>query len=168
MVDGFDATWTKARETFGESPPLGGESFDRAFTLRELQSRVDAAKPDGWWSGSYAAANAQQGRVTLKDVVVPPPNGWGERPPLVLQEAYRFRVTGEHFDGEPDHVQWVERNGTWYQATWVDYSFEAEHVQQMAGKISFPWGMNDWAPVDIQDIYAKQVDNPRLNPYGVR
>jgi hypothetical protein len=109
--------------------------------------------------------------VTLKDVVVPPPNGWGEKPPLVLQEAYRFRVTGEHFDGKPDHVQWVERNGTWYQATWVDYSFEAEHVQQMAGKISIPWGMNDWAPVDIQDIYAKQVDNPRLtmyipNPYG--
>jgi hypothetical protein len=112
------------------------------------------------------------GTTGLKDVVPPPPNGWGVKPPLVLKEAYRFRVTGENFNGAADHVQWIHRDGLWYQAQWVDYNLEAEHVRQAVGNISLPpVGINDWRPVDIKDIYSFQVDNPRLtiyipNPYG--
>lgn len=106
------------------------------------------------------------GTTGLQDVVAPPPNGWGTKPPLVLKEAYRFRVTGEGFNGAADHVQWVERDGMWYQATWVDYDLQAEHVRQAVGNISLPpVGINDWQPVDIKDIYRFQVDNPRLTMY---
>ncbi|MGE0216003.1 EspA/EspE family type VII secretion system effector [Mycolicibacterium sp.] len=105
------------------------------------------------------------GTSGLQDVVPPPPNGWGEVPPVVLQEAYRFRVVGESFTNAEGHVRWVERNGMWYQAQWVDYQLEAEHVRQATGKISIPWGFNDWQPIDIKDIYRLQVDNPRLTLY---
>ncbi|MET4432658.1 EspA/EspE family type VII secretion system effector [Mycolicibacterium sp. 624] len=108
----------------------------------------------------------------LQDVVAPSPNGWGVKPPLVLKEAYKFRVTGETFNGAPDHVQWVQRDGMWHQAQWVDYNFEAEHLRQLVGNISMPpTGLDRWQPIDIKDIYAIQVDNPRLplyvpNPFG--
>jgi hypothetical protein len=80
-------------------------------------------------------------------------------------------VTGETFNGAPDHVQWVQRDGNWYQAQWVDYNFEAEHLHQLTGNMSLPWGMDDWQPIGIKDIYGIQVDNPRLplyvpNPFG--
>lgn len=101
----------------------------------------------------------------LQDVVVPPPNGWGEKPPVVLQEAYRIRVVGESFSNAEGHMRWVQRDGMWYHAQWVDYQFEAEHVRQATGKISVPWGFNDWQPIDIKDIYRLQVDNPRLTLY---
>lgn len=101
----------------------------------------------------------------LKDVVVPPPNGWGEVPPIVLQEAYRFRVVGETFTNTDGHVRWVQREGSWYSAQWVDYAFEAEHVGQATGKISVPYGFNSWEPIGIQEIYGLQVDNPRLTLY---
>lgn len=108
----------------------------------------------------------------LQDVVAPLPNGWGAKPPLVLKEGYKFRVTGETFNGAPDHVQWVEKGGMWYQAQWVDYNFEAEHIRQLVGNISAPpMGLNQWEPINIKDIYGIQVDNPRLplyvpNPFG--
>lgn len=88
-----------------------------------------------------------------------------------MQEAYKFRIVGEGFSGSPDHVQWVERNGKWYQATWVSYDFEAEHVRSMvphndaAGYMKIPIGLNEWRPMDIKDIYRIQVDNPRLSLY---
>lgn len=117
------------------------------------------------------------GTSTLKEVVPPKPNGWGVQPAWTLQEAYRFRVTGEGFNGDPSHVRWVERDGRWFQATWVDYELEAEHVRAMvphndaAGYPMIRWGENDWKPIDIKDIYGIQVDNPRLplyipNPVG--
>lgn len=117
------------------------------------------------------------GTSTLKEVVAPPPNGWGVQPAWTMQEAYRFRVTGEGFNGAPDHVRWVQRDGMWYQATWIGYDLEAEHVRAMvphndaAGYPMIRWGENDWKPIDIKDIYGIQVDNPRLplyipNPFG--
>lgn len=102
---------------------------------------------------------------SLKDVVPPPPNGWGEKPPLVLQEAYRFRVVGESFTNAEGHTRWVQRDGLWHQAQWVGHYLEAEHVRQATGKISVPWGFNNWEPIDIKDIYRIQVDNPRLPLY---
>lgn len=101
----------------------------------------------------------------LQDIVSPPPNGWGEVPPIVLQEAYRFRVTGESFDDTDGHVRWIQRDGSWHQAQWIDYSFEAEHVGQATGKISVPYGFNSWEPIGIQEIYRLQVENPRLTLY---
>ena len=117
------------------------------------------------------------GTSTLKEVVPPKPNGWGVDPAWTLREAYRFRVTGEGFNGDPSHVRWAERDGKWYQATWLDYELEAEHVRAMvphndaAGYPMIRWGENDWKPIDIKDIYGIQVDNPRLplyipNPFG--
>lgn len=105
------------------------------------------------------------GTTGLQDVVAPPPNGWGEKPPVVLQEAYRIRVVGESFSNAEGHVRWVQQDGMWHQAQWVDYQFEAEHVHQATGKISMPWGFNDWNPIDIKDIYRIQVENPRLTMY---
>lgn len=105
------------------------------------------------------------GTTGLQDVVPPPPNGWGEKPPVVLQEAYRIRVVGESFSNIDGHVQWVQRDGMWHQAQWIDYQFEAEHVRQATGKISVPWGFNDWNPIDIKDVYRIQVENPRLTMY---
>lgn len=105
------------------------------------------------------------GTSGLKDVVAPPPNGWGEVPPLVLQEAYRFRVVGEGFNNAEGHSRWVQRDGLWHQAQWVGYELEAEHVRQATGKISVPWGFNDWQPIEIKDIYRLQVENPRLTLY---
>ncbi|GJF08891.1 hypothetical protein NGTWS1803_13230 [Mycolicibacterium cyprinidarum] len=117
------------------------------------------------------------GTSGLQEVSPPPPNGWGVQPAWTMQEAYRFRVTGEGFGGEPAHQRWIQREGTWHQATWVSYDFEAEHVRAMVphndagGYPTLPWGSNRWSPVDIQDIYGIQVDNPRLplyvpNPFG--
>lgn len=105
------------------------------------------------------------GTSGLQDVVPPPPNGWDVKPPIVLQEAYRFRVTGEGFHNADGHLRWVQRDGNWYQAQWIDYDLEAEHVRQFTGNISLPVGFNDWDPIDIKEIYRLQVENPRLPLY---
>jgi uncharacterized protein YukE len=113
----------------------------------------------------------------FQEVVAPPPNGWGVQPGWTLEEGYRFRVVGEGFNGAADHVRWVQRDGKWYQATWVDYAFEAEHQYRLVphnsagGYMSPSWGAGEWSPIDIKDIYKIQVDNPRLplyipNPFG--
>ena len=111
------------------------------------------------------------GTSSLQEVVAPRPNGWGVEPAWTLQEAYRFRVTGEGYNGGADHTRWVQRDGMWHQATWIGYDLQAEHVRAMvphndgAGYPTLPWGANEWSPVNIQDIYAIQVDNPRLPLY---
>ncbi|MGV0834026.1 EspA/EspE family type VII secretion system effector [Mycolicibacterium thermoresistibile] len=107
----------------------------------------------------------------FQEVVAPPPNGWGAKPAWTMQEAYKFRIAGEGFSGAPDHVQWVQRNDKWYQATWISYDFEAEHVRSMiphndaAGYMRIPLGLNEWRPIDIKEIYRTQIDNPRLTLY---
>ncbi|ORW89211.1 hypothetical protein AWC28_21000 [Mycolicibacter terrae] len=91
------------------------------------------------------------------------------QPSWTLQEAYRFRVVAEGFNGAPGHVWWVQRDGKWYQAKWIDFDFEAEHVRALVPHIDAerygakPWGMNKWNPIGIKDIHKLQVSNPRLS-----
>ncbi|ORW68399.1 hypothetical protein AWC24_07940 [Mycolicibacter senuensis] len=122
--------------------------------------------PAPWHRTTAPVTGATSG---LEEVVAPQPNGWGVEPAWTLQEAYRFRVVGETFNGAPGHLRWVQRDGQWYQAKWIDYDFQAEHVRALvphndaAGYGMKPWGMNNWAPIGIKDIYRLQVDNPRLS-----
>ncbi|MCG7608828.1 hypothetical protein BKG60_05165 [Mycobacterium syngnathidarum] len=113
----------------------------------------------------------------FKNVVEPPPNGWGATPGWNLQEAYTFRVVGEGFDGAAGHAQWVQRDGNWYPATWVGYQFEAEHKYVLipqndgAGLMRPFWGAGVWAPIEPRDIGRVWATNPSLhlyipNPYG--
>ncbi|WP_165612859.1 hypothetical protein [Mycolicibacter sinensis] len=124
------------------------------------------AAPTPWHRDVTPVTGASSG---LEEVVAPQPNGWGVQPAWTLQEAYRFRVVGEGFNGAPGHVRWVQRDGKWYQAKWIDYDFEAEHVRALVphndaeGYGLKPWGMNKWNPIDVKDIYQLQVHNPRLS-----
>lgn len=67
VLNGFMATWSAARDTFGEGTPPGGDQFDESPRLRRVQSDVQAATSGSQWSGAgadvYDAANRQQGRV---------------------------------------------------------------------------------------------------------
>lgn len=63
------------------------------------------------------------------------------------------------------------KNGRWYQANWVDYQFEAEHLtnlateQDLAG-LSLPVvGLGEWEPITIQEIHNAAAHNPRLTMY---
>ena len=108
----------------------------------------------------------------LQDVAPTTPNGWGANPPVTLQEEYRFRLVGEQFNGAADHVRWVQRDGQWYQAKWIDYQFEGEHVTVPKGNVGLtgglpqiPIGLNQWQPMSIKDIYGVEAHNPRLTLY---
>ncbi|MCV7259902.1 EspA/EspE family type VII secretion system effector [Mycobacterium shimoidei] len=108
----------------------------------------------------------------LQDVAPTAPNGWGVNPPITLQEEYRFRLVGEQFNGASDHVRWVQRDGMWYQAKWIDYQFEGEHLTVPKGNTGMtgglpqiPIGLNEWHPMTIQEIYAAQAQNQRLTFY---
>ncbi|WP_155924873.1 hypothetical protein [Mycolicibacterium sp. CBMA 234] len=62
----------------------------------------------------------------------------------------------------------LQRDGKWYQAKWVDYNFEAEHVYRAVsgtGIVSPNFGTGEWKPIGIKDIYRAQADNPRLTMY---
>ncbi|MBJ7385265.1 MAG: DUF4226 domain-containing protein, partial [Mycolicibacterium sp.] len=67
MIDGFDATWSQARQTYGEGTPTTGEKFDQSSTLNNLKSTMDGAAPGSRWSGgaseAYGAANTEHQRV---------------------------------------------------------------------------------------------------------
>ncbi|MBN3455061.1 EspA/EspE family type VII secretion system effector [Mycolicibacterium sp.] len=113
----------------------------------------------------------------FQPVVKPPPNGWGAQPGWSVNEAYRFRVVGEGYDAGPNHTRWVHRDGSWYPANWVGYDFEAEHqvvVKPNNDGAGLPFGQDGagrWNPINIDDIYKIQVDNPQLplyipNPFG--
>ncbi len=73
-LDGFLATWSRARATFGTGIPRGGEWLD-GDRLSQLQTAVDAAHPGSYWTGAAATAygerNARQaqriGRVAVLD-----------------------------------------------------------------------------------------------------
>jgi hypothetical protein len=72
-LDGFMATWSAARNTFGQGAPHDGSEFDESTRLLQLQSSVAAAAPGSRWTGpasdSYDAANQRQGR-TLEEAAV--------------------------------------------------------------------------------------------------
>lgn len=107
----------------------------------------------------------------MKDIITVPTNGWGSKPHVTGQEEYRFRLMGKGFDGAPGHAQWVQQDGKWYPATWVGYDYEVEHVRQMAGQegpvggVTMRWGMGEWHPIQILDIYQAQGRNPALTMY---
>lgn len=66
MLDGFLTTWDRARATFGEGGPQGGDELDQSARLRGLQSDLEAAAPKDWTgaaSDTYAEANQRQGRA---------------------------------------------------------------------------------------------------------
>lgn len=70
VLDGFMATWSAARNTFGEGTPHDGAEFDRSSQLRQAQSDVASARPGSQgfpWTGAsadtYDAANQKQGRL---------------------------------------------------------------------------------------------------------
>ncbi|KUI05943.1 EspA/EspE family type VII secretion system effector [Mycobacterium sp. IS-3022] len=66
VLAAFLTTWQRARTTFGEGTPHGGDGFDQSVRFRRLQSDVDAAAPQDWsgaGSDSYAEANQRQSRA---------------------------------------------------------------------------------------------------------
>jgi hypothetical protein len=108
----------------------------------------------------------------FQDIAPTTPNGWGVEPPITLQEEYKFRLVGEHFNGSENHVQWMQRDGKWYQAQWIDYDLQAEHITIPKGNVGLtgglpqiPIGLNDWRPMSIKDIWAAQAHNQRLTMY---
>ena len=107
-----------------------------------------------------------------QDMAPTTPNGWGVKPAITAQEQYRFRLVGEHFSGAADHVRWVQSDGKWYRAQWIDYDFQAEHVILPQGNTGltgglpqFPIGLQEWHPISIKGIYAAQAHNPLLTMY---
>jgi hypothetical protein len=99
------------------------------------------------------------------------PNGWKVDPAATMQEEYRFRLVGEGFNGASNHVRWVQQDAKWYQAKWIDYDYQAEHVTAVVPHNSFgglptlPFHQNEWRPMSIKDIWAAQAHNPRLTFY---
>jgi hypothetical protein len=69
-LDAFFATWSQARQTFGQGAPTGGAHFDGSAALRRLQTHVATAAPGPHWSGAaadaYGAANAEHAEVLGK------------------------------------------------------------------------------------------------------
>ena len=66
-LNAFLATWSGARQTFGEGSPFSGAQFDRSGLLRQLQATVESAAPGARWTGTaasaYAMANHDHGQV---------------------------------------------------------------------------------------------------------
>lgn len=66
-LDGFNSTWSQARQTYGEGTPQTGEKFDASSTLNQLRSDMDSAAPGGRWRGdaseAYGAANTEHQQV---------------------------------------------------------------------------------------------------------
>ncbi len=66
-VEGFLATWSQARQTFGQGVPADGSQFGGSADLRQLKADVESAAPGGHWQGgaatAYAAANAEHAQV---------------------------------------------------------------------------------------------------------
>lgn len=67
MVDAFLATWSDARDTFGQGTPEPGATFDQSGPLLIMQANVQSAAPDDAWSGTaanaYGTANTEHGTV---------------------------------------------------------------------------------------------------------
>ncbi|UBV14562.1 alpha/beta hydrolase [Mycolicibacterium fortuitum] len=66
-LDGFYATWYRARETFGVGTPPDGSQHDGSSQLLRMKGMVEsAAKHDGWQgtgADAYAAANKEHANV---------------------------------------------------------------------------------------------------------
>lgn len=63
-LNAFMATWSQARETFGQGAPADGSQFDQSSQMRQLQEQVQSAAPGSGWTGgasdAYANKNSKQ------------------------------------------------------------------------------------------------------------
>jgi len=70
VLDGFLATWSDAKATFGEGTPETGAKFDQSGPLLTAQANVQSAAPGSTWSGkgasAYGIANTEHGAVLGK------------------------------------------------------------------------------------------------------
>ena len=70
VLDGFLATWSDAKATFGEGTPETGAKFDQSGPLLTAQANVQSAAPGSTWSGkgasAYGTANTEHGAVLGK------------------------------------------------------------------------------------------------------
>lgn len=61
------ATWSNARQTFGEGVPSPGVAFDQSAALKKLQAQSEAANPGSQWSGggakAYGAVNTKHSEL---------------------------------------------------------------------------------------------------------
>ncbi|MCH9729624.1 MAG: hypothetical protein K0U84_08120 [Actinomycetia bacterium] len=144
----------------------------------EVEPRSYPSGPDGHppamsglaplkpWRRDFTDAPVKGAGSGLVDIV--PVTG---EPAWIAKESYQFRLVGEGFNGAPDHVRWIKSDdGGWSRATWVDYDFEALRTVSTPGQGDFAGlpnlaGFGQWHPMDIKDIYALQVRNPRLPLY---
>lgn len=64
------ATWSQARQTFGQGVPASGSPFDGSAVLLQLKDNVESAAPGRDWQGgaaaAYAAANTGHAQVLGK------------------------------------------------------------------------------------------------------
>jgi hypothetical protein len=58
VLDAFMATWSNARETFGEGVPQTGERFDQSGPLNQLKTTVESAQ--GYIDGHPGAVSQFQ------------------------------------------------------------------------------------------------------------
>ena len=66
VLDAFLSTWSRARATFGDGAPEGGDAVDQSAQLRRMQDRVQAAVPRDWTgaaSDTYAEANQRHSQA---------------------------------------------------------------------------------------------------------
>lgn len=61
-LDAFYATWSSARETFGQGTPQDGAALDQSSRLAQMKTGVEAAAPDGRWQGPAAEAYATKNK----------------------------------------------------------------------------------------------------------
>jgi hypothetical protein len=67
VINAFLATWSSARQTYGEGTPQTGAQYDKSSTLRGLATELESAAPGSRWTGSaatnYDTANTEHRRV---------------------------------------------------------------------------------------------------------
>jgi hypothetical protein len=67
VLNAFLATYSYARQTFGQGSPAAGTQFDSSGPLRQQQANVETAAPGARWTGTAAGAygnvNQEHGRV---------------------------------------------------------------------------------------------------------
>ncbi|WP_157517026.1 hypothetical protein [Mycobacterium sp. MS1601] len=190
-----DAAFANAIEiASGDGPPVPPIPGTVPPETADLKPPPDSARGGGYWSVDRSQGGFDkpvQGPVApwqraidpsdmkqltgpssgMQEVVEPNWPGMEAEPIAHLQEAYRLRITGQSFDGSAEHVRWIHEDGRWYQAKWVDYQFEAEHLtkvvtEQDLGGLSIPAvGLGEWEPITIQEIYNAAAHNPRLTMY---
>ncbi|MCB9441111.1 MAG: hypothetical protein H6523_12795 [Mycolicibacterium sp.] len=108
----------------------------------------------------------------LKTIGTPQPGSVrGGEPAVIGKEAYRFRITGESFNPTAEHVQWVQQDGKYYMAQWIDHDLQVEHTTVFSGTGSLAGmpqpvtGLNQWSSIDIAGISGILATHPSMDLY---